>query len=69
MAKPLANIRVLDLSIVRAGPVAVRLLADWGADVIRIEQPRSDDSGGVTGSINLQMHKTCIEINVGSRWI
>ncbi len=51
MAKPLANIRVLDLSIVRAGPVAVRLLADWGADVIRIEQPRSDDSGGVTGSI------------------
>ncbi len=51
MAKPLANIRVLDLSIVRAGPVAVRLLADWGADVIRIEQPRSDDSGGVTGSM------------------
>ena len=51
MAKPLANIRVLDLSIVRAGPAAVRLLADWGADVIRIEQPRSDDSGGVTGSM------------------
>ena len=50
MTKPLAHIRVLDLSIVRAGPVAVRLLADWGADVIRIEQPRSGDFVDVAGS-------------------
>ena len=70
MAKPLANIRVLDLSIVRAGPVAVRLLADWGADVIRIEQPRSDDSGGVTGSIqssdaqNLHRNKRGITLDL-----
>ena len=70
MAKPLANIRVLDLSIVRAGPVAVRLLADWGADVIRIEQPRSDDSGGVTGSMqssdaqNLHRNKRGITLDL-----
>ena len=70
MAKPLANIRVLDLSIVRAGPVAVRLLSDWGADVIRIEQPRSDDSGGVTGSIqssdaqNLHRNKRGITLDL-----
>ena len=70
MAKPLANIRVLDLSIVRAGPVAVRLLADWGADVIRIEQPMSDDSGGVTGSIqssdaqNLHRNKRGITLDL-----
>ena len=50
MTKPLAHIRVLDLSIVRAGPVAVRLLADRGADVIRIEQPRSRDFVDVAGS-------------------
>ncbi|WP_137926087.1 CoA transferase [Cupriavidus sp. 2SB] len=46
---PLAGTTVLDLSIARAGPVAVRLLADWGADVIRIEPPPLRDRGSVTG--------------------
>lgn len=36
---PLADLVVLDLTIARAGPTAVRQLADWGADVIRIEPP------------------------------
>lgn len=46
---PLSGYTVLDLSIARAGPVAVRLLADWGADVIRIEAPPPRDRGSVTG--------------------
>lgn len=37
---PLADLLVLDLTIARAGPTAVRQLADWGADVIRVE-PRA----------------------------
>lgn len=36
---PLAGIVVLDLTIARAGPTAVRQLADWGADVIRVDAP------------------------------
>ena len=35
---PLARTTVLDFTIARAGPTAVRLLADWGANVIRIER-------------------------------
>lgn len=36
---PLSHIKVLDLTLARAGPTAVRQFADWGADVVRIEPP------------------------------
>lgn len=39
----LAGLRVLDLSRVRAGPTVTRLLADFGADVVRIEPPKGLD--------------------------
>jgi crotonobetainyl-CoA:carnitine CoA-transferase CaiB-like acyl-CoA transferase len=35
----LADLRVIDVTVARAGPTCVRQLADWGADVIRVEAP------------------------------
>ncbi len=68
---PLSRITVLDLTLARAGPTAVRHLADWGANVIRIEPP---DTGGeeISGARhgfdfqNLHRNKRAIRLNLKS---
>jgi len=44
MAKPLAGIKVIELANFIAGPLCGTLLADMGADVIKVESPRGDMS-------------------------
>jgi len=68
-ALPLAKYTVLDLSIARAGPTAVRLLADWGANVIRIEAPTAGDIAGKRhgpDSQNLHRNKRSLTLNLKS---
>ena len=70
MGGPLGDIRVLDLTIARAGPTCVRQLADWGADVIRVEPPGPDGSGmgSRRGSDfqNLHRNKRSLSLNLKS---
>jgi crotonobetainyl-CoA:carnitine CoA-transferase CaiB-like acyl-CoA transferase len=68
---PLAGIRVLDLTRVRSGPTAVRQLADWGADVIKIEMPEGAEAGDPLGGPrhssdfqNLQRNKRGMTLNL-----
>lgn len=46
---PLSRFTVLDLTRVRSGPTCVRQLADWGANVIKIEAPEEIDAGAGMG--------------------
>ena len=40
--KPLQGIKVVDLTTYMATPATGRVLADWGADVIKVEAPKGD---------------------------
>ncbi len=63
MGSPLEHIKVIELATMAAGPMAGRLLADWGADVIHIEHPVTGDpwrdwltQGGVEFPPKLSYH-------------
>jgi len=63
----LARFRVLDLTRVRAGPTCVRQLADFGADVIKIESTVAEDMGGPREGPdfqNLHRNKRSIMLNL-----
>ena len=70
-SQALDDIRVLDLTRARSGPTAVRQLADWGADVIKIELPEVIEPDGTTGAPrdtpdfqNLQRNKRSLTLNL-----
>lgn len=67
---PLSRFTVLDLTRVRSGPAAVRQFADWGANVIKIEEPGDmpDDKPGGSAQFadyqNTHRNKRSITINL-----
>src|ERR1700745_2289747 len=70
---PLSRFKVIDLTLARAGPSCVRTLADWGADVIRVEPPPEDgEAGELVGRRdgsdfqNLHRNKRAITLNLKS---
>ena len=52
-AGPLAGYRVVELGVWVAGPAAAGLMADWGADVIKVEPPSGDPQRTVFGALGV----------------
>lgn len=62
---PLSDLVVIDLTVARAGPTAVRQLADWGADVVRIEAPGASVRGQTTPDyLNLHRNKRSLAVDL-----
>jgi crotonobetainyl-CoA:carnitine CoA-transferase CaiB-like acyl-CoA transferase len=73
-SRALERFTVLDLTRVRAGPTCVRQLADWGANVIKIELPPDPDAGEGMGGPregsdfqNLHRNKRSMTLNLKSK--
>src|SRR5271168_5413945 len=64
---PLSRFKVIDLTRARSGPTCVRQLADWGADVLKVEEPHegSEISGRNSPDFqNLHRNKQSITLNL-----
>src|SRR5262245_13941343 len=65
---PPTGLRVLALTLARAGPTCVRHLADWGADIIRVEPPGTNEGfGGARDGfdfVNLHRNKRSIALDL-----
>jgi crotonobetainyl-CoA:carnitine CoA-transferase CaiB-like acyl-CoA transferase len=73
---PLAGVRVIDFTQVMMGPVATQMLADYGADVIKIEKPGTgdlsrtsfpDDPAGLLGPVYCSLNRNKRSIVLDTR--
>ncbi|HWX62415.1 CoA transferase [Bradyrhizobium sp.] len=73
---PLSGVRVIDFTQVMMGPVATQMLADYGADVIKIEKPGSgdlsrtslpDDPAGLLGPVYCSLNRNKRSIALDTR--
>jgi crotonobetainyl-CoA:carnitine CoA-transferase CaiB-like acyl-CoA transferase len=75
MTRPLAGIRIVDLSRLLPGPFATQFLSDLGAEVVKIEDPASGGDGirhfaprigGFGETQRLSSPRDCFELRMGS---
>jgi crotonobetainyl-CoA:carnitine CoA-transferase CaiB-like acyl-CoA transferase len=64
---PLAGVRVVDLTAMVMGPYCTQIMADMGADVIKIEPPQGDDTRYVSVGPSAGMNGVFVNVNRGKR--
>src|SRR5439155_3068785 len=63
MSRPLAGIRVIDITIAVLGPVATQILGDMGAEVIKVETPEGDPMRQIGPARNPRMAAYFLNVN------
>jgi crotonobetainyl-CoA:carnitine CoA-transferase CaiB-like acyl-CoA transferase len=66
---PLAGVRVVDLTAMVMGPYCTQIMADMGADVIKVEPPQGDDTRYVSVGPTRGMSGVFVNVNRGKRGI
>jgi hypothetical protein len=71
--RPLAGVRVLDMTRILAGPMGTRFLAGFGAEVLRLDPPGYEEPGGSSGG-ELTQGKRCARLDLRidadrARWL
>ena len=67
MSGPLQGVKVIEMGVWVAGPAATGLMADWGADVIKVEPPAGDPQRYVFGALGVADQKGVPPFEIDNR--